>query len=380
MVQSSEEIPAVFHSSFEPRHFAHVVRHDGSGEQTAAQLERLGVRHVLAGCELGVPLADELSERLQLPSNGTRLTQARRNKYAMAQAVARHGLRTAAQYRARSLDALLAWARQHAAWPVIVKPVHGSSSDGVCLCGSELEIKQAFEAVIGERNVLGLVNREVLIQEFLQGSEYVVDTVSWGGRHQIAAFWKYGKPASRTPFVCYDSMELLPCEGEIQDRLLAYVTGVLDAVGIRYGPAHSEVIMVDGAPVLVETGARLHAGMNALMGRVCGDRCPLDLTIETCLCPDHFLAGLGRPYRLSKSAVVCFLMPAGSGTLKALRGLEEIEQLLSFFDMQVGAADGQPVPRVAGVVTLIHPDPAVLDQDLRRIRHLEQNGLYEIEP
>lgn len=33
---------------------------------------------------------------------------------------------------------------------------------------------------------------------------------------------------------------------------------VLDAVGIRYGSSHGEAIVVNGEPVLVEVGARMH--------------------------------------------------------------------------------------------------------------------------
>ena len=42
---------------------------------------------VLAGTETGVELADQLSETLGLRSNGTKLSEERRNKYAMGEAV-----------------------------------------------------------------------------------------------------------------------------------------------------------------------------------------------------------------------------------------------------------------------------------------------------
>lgn len=31
------------------------------------------------------------------------------------------------------------------------------------------------------------------VQEYLQGTEYVVDSVSYDGEHRVTAFWKYDK-------------------------------------------------------------------------------------------------------------------------------------------------------------------------------------------
>lgn len=42
-------------------------------------------------------------------------------------------------------------------------------------------------------NGLGGVNEGALIQEFLDGTEYVVDTVSRGGVHRVCAIWEYDK-------------------------------------------------------------------------------------------------------------------------------------------------------------------------------------------
>ena len=54
----------------------------------------------MAGAETGVALADELSEHLQLRSNGTAQSEARRNKYLMGEAVRDAGIRAAKQLRA----------------------------------------------------------------------------------------------------------------------------------------------------------------------------------------------------------------------------------------------------------------------------------------
>ena len=187
-------------------------------------------------------------------------------------------------------------------------------------------------------------NGAVLAQEFLAGDEYVVATVSYAGRHRIAAYWKYHKPTYSSPFVCYDAMELLPYAGKVQERLFAYTQDVLDALGIRIGPAHCELMWVDSEPVLVEVNARL-SGANPILSRICGASSALDMTVEAYLNPERFLARPAIVHTLEKSAALCFLMPMRSGRLKGVARLSEIEALPSFYDMSIGVKPGQPAPR-----------------------------------
>lgn len=42
-------------------------------------------------------------------------------------------------------------------------------------------------------NGLGSVNEGALVQEYLDGMEYVVDTVSRAGAHRVCAIWEYDK-------------------------------------------------------------------------------------------------------------------------------------------------------------------------------------------
>ena len=248
---------------------------------TAAELARLDVRHVLAGSEPGVELADELCERLGLAANGQRSAAARRDKYLMGEAVRSHGLRTPAQFHSPELDELQAWARDQARWPVVAKPLRSVASDSVAVCRTDAELGRAHAAIAARTNVLGRRNESVLVQEFVDGPEYVVDTVSHAGHHRVAALWRYHRPAAGlAPGVFYDAIELLPYEGERQRSLLEYAGRVLDALEIRYGPAHTEMIWAGDGPVLVETGARLSAGNNATISGLCGGPCALDLTVE----------------------------------------------------------------------------------------------------
>lgn len=378
-VQSSREVPLVFRSSFRPDQFIETIQHKGNIEETLEQLKVQDVQFVVGGCELGLELADQLSEGLGLSSNGTKYSTTRRDKFLMLERVRETNLSVPRQFKSSKLDDVTEWIASHCSWPVIIKPTRSFASDCVSLCATDAEVEEAFGRIMNEPNKLGLTNTAVLVQEFLQGTEYVVDTVSIDGLHRVAAFWRYSKPTGKSPFVCYDCMEFLQSDGPIQDRLFSYATAVLDALEIRNGPAHCEIIWVDDAPVLVEVGARLTAPLNAIMGRMCSDICQLDLAVEAYLKPKTFLARQPSSYGLTKRAANFFLMPKKMGRLKALPRLQEIEQLPSFHKMSVGVKPGDVVSRVIGVVTLIHTQRDVLQDDIVKIRRLEEDGFYELE-
>jgi phosphoribosylamine-glycine ligase len=58
-------------------------------------------------------------------------------------------------------------------------------TEDVCFVESLTEARRAFDTIIGKVNLFGEVNAKVLVQEFLQGTEYVVDCVSKDGVHKV---------------------------------------------------------------------------------------------------------------------------------------------------------------------------------------------------
>ncbi|HEY5812017.1 MAG TPA: ATP-grasp domain-containing protein, partial [Terrimicrobiaceae bacterium] len=148
---------------------------------------------VLPGAECGVLLADQLSSALHLPSNGTRLSHARRNKFEMQVALQQCGIRSIPQIVSSSFKEILDWTRGRDVQRFVLKPVDSAGSDGVSLCSNTDELRQAFEDVYGKQNQLDLINSSVIVQEFVEGVEYAVDTVSCRGRHFVCDIWRYGK-------------------------------------------------------------------------------------------------------------------------------------------------------------------------------------------
>merc|ERR1711972_759172 len=122
-----------------------------------------------------------------------------------------------------------------ATWPAggngkfkaVVKPCSGAGSDGVTICNSHQEVRAAFLKLDGTRNVLGLTTYEVLIQEYLVGDEYVIDTVSRDGEHKCVAIWKYDKRTFNNSPVVYYGMRFLAIDDEPElFAMVQYISGV----------------------------------------------------------------------------------------------------------------------------------------------------------
>lgn len=220
------------------------------------------IKAVVAGSEPGVELAEQMQAALNLPfRNSVRTSMLRRDKYPMQEALRQANLRAIKQKFAQSPEEVFKWmSESDMEFPIILKPAMGAGTEGVCKCDDLQDVAQAFiaECGSGKLNVCGKQNNGLIAQEFLKGTEFVVDGISCGkGQHAVVTMFKYQK----LPDLTYEYTRVIESTGEVQDSLRAYVAKVLDAVGLHYGASHAEVIVTKDGPCLVEVGARMHGGI-----------------------------------------------------------------------------------------------------------------------
>ncbi|EQC37912.1 hypothetical protein SDRG_04930 [Saprolegnia diclina VS20] len=366
---------------------------DAALEATIAALKKVGVPilGVLPGAETGVCLADRLSDRMGLASNGAKGTEARRNKYLMGEKIRAAKLRAVKQCSATTWNEIVAFLENDLRpdpFEVIVKPVESAGSDDVTLCRSMDEVRAAFGNIQGKINHLGLANTATLVQEYLVGTEYVVDTVSRDGVHKVVAVWEYDKrPVNGAPFVYYGVL-LRDASSDVAQRLIAYILQVLDALEIRIGPGHAEVKFVHGEPCLVEIGARCHGGEGTYIPIVtpCIGYNQVGVTLDAYFDKPAFDALPVVPATLRAHGCEAMLVAYEHGTLTALPGLDEITRLGSYVSSSFHAKVGDRVVPTRdmfdtpGSILLVHASKDILEADYARIRALEHDGLYAIEP
>lgn len=134
--------------------------------------------------------------------------------------------------------------------PCVVKPKAGSSKKGVSFASS---LQEYLEAITYSTESL---NAPPLIEEFAQGKEVSVESISFQGRHYVIQITD--KDSSGAPhFVELGHHQPSIFPEEIQDKIRRVLPRILDAVGYVSGASHTELkISEDGKIYLIEINPR----------------------------------------------------------------------------------------------------------------------------
>ncbi|GAA0476337.1 ATP-grasp domain-containing protein [Streptomyces olivaceiscleroticus] len=355
-------------------------------QDTAAHLAAHGVHTVIAASEYGVTLADELSQELGLPHHDHRLRGARRDKHLMAQALAAASLPHARTTLVHTEDELRAALDDEPTFPVVVKPVNSAGSEGCLIVDSPEEALDVFRASTGRVNLMGEVNDGYLVQEFLRGTQYIVNTVSHDGKHLLAEVY-----AERIDYV--DGAPMLrhiisrSAFTDAEQHLVDYVLRCLDALGIRDGAAHTEVMLTAHGPRLVEVNSRVMGPCLAPDPyQAAYGYSHQHLTVERFLRPEEFDKRFPLPHGPARTVAKVFLRPHREGVLTAMDGLRTMRRLPGFHSIARLPVIGEPMQDrylttgACGIAFFVHEDTELLQHSLATLHDIEDaGGMFRLE-
>lgn len=343
-----------------------------AGLGLAEVLDRVGRTRpvaVLPGAECGVEFADALAARLTPEfANDPERSVARRDKAVMMRTLKAAGIPTIPTVAVDDwhgcTEAAAAAGLSTDTGELVVKPARSSLSDGLTLVPRGGDLTAAVRDLLGVRNLLGTVNRTVLVQRRMHGTEYVVDTFTQNGRHAVTNVCRYNKVPVGDSFAVYESTDFLPEDSPGNPSLIAYVRRVLDALGVRFGPCHSEVLLTDDGPVLMETGARLSGAGLAGATELATGGSALSRYV-------HSLNG-GPPdrtdYTLRRRVRGVYLVFGESGVVSNTAVLDRVRHLPSCRHVQLPLRDGDRVERSTGLMSTMNQGWALLaHRDLGRL-------------
>lgn len=137
-------------------------------------------------------------------------------------------------------------------FPVIVKPVDRSGSRGVSKIEKQTDLEKAVENAIEES-----FSKKAIIEEFIDGQEVSVESISWKGKHYILAITD--KTTTGSPnFVELSHHQPSNLSIEIQNKIKEQTILALNALEIKNGASHSEFkINNEGEVFVIEVGARM---------------------------------------------------------------------------------------------------------------------------
>ncbi|HWM05402.1 MAG TPA: ATP-grasp domain-containing protein [Actinophytocola sp.] len=295
--------------------------------------------------ELGLLPAARINEALGLGGESVATVELLLDKWRMRRHLAAKGISPVAAAVGRSAQDVRDFVQAHGL-PIIVKPVRESGSLGVFCIRDEADVDvvaDRFRSLDDEQWSLGDLAdadsfHEFLMEEFLDGPEISVETLSFDGRHVVVAVTD--KECGGPGFVEIGHSQPSGISAETLSEVTRLVTEFLDAVGLCNGPGHTEVKLTARGPRIVESHNRVGGGrINELTEIVYG------VDMERYALGARF--GVVQPLAASPEprggAAVRVLTPA-PGRVVAVTGVDAVRADPACVDLRLEVGPGDDVP------------------------------------
>lgn len=351
-------------------------------EETLEMVREYDPLLVIPGSERGVRLATQLANDLNLKCNPIENLDAMTLKDKMQERLKEKGLRHIRGRTIKTIQEAIDFYDEEELKEVVIKPIYSAGSVGVRICANKQEMVDSLKKHLNKANFYGDKTEEYLIQECINGNEYVVNTVSCEGVHRVTTVWKYHKLPSSVGGQMYNFRTSVNEFGLGEVELIEYAYKVCDAMGIRYGPVHGEYMIDENGPVLIEVNCRpMGSSMDAkYLDRLSGQH-ETDSSLDSYLNPDKFDFEMKKGYNLYEyGAIKFFIIPNDilaqsnpmihiSNKLKThyMSFLDEINECQPYIKTQ-------DLETTGGAVFLIHPNAYEVKKDIDFLISIEKNA------
>ena len=201
----------------------------------------------------------------------------------------------------------------------IVKPADNSGSRGIFLIerlDDEKTIEQAYRYSKGFSR-----NGDVVVEEYMDGEEVSVETLSVDGVcHVIQVTDKLTTGAPH--FVEMGHSQPTKNSAGVAEKIREVAKMAVNAIGIKNGPSHTEIMVTKEGPKIVELGARL--GGDCITTHLVPLSTGINM-VENCI-----LIALGYPPNLTakfeKGSAIRYI-PSYKGVLKEVSNVDEGKQV-----------------------------------------------------
>lgn len=212
--------------------------------------------------------------------------------------------------------------KEEITYPCIMKPLDNAGSRGVILAHDCQELEKEYSYVVGESRQGGII-----IEEYMIGTEVSVEAMVLGGVvHILQVTDKITTGAPHFVELGHTQPSRLDEKSIIEIKDLA--SRAIEAIGIKNGPAHVEIMVTKEGPKMIELGARmggdcitshlvpLSTGIDMVRATIaiaCGDKIDIESKIVKGSAIRYFETGKGIIESIT-----------GVEEAKAIRGVKEI--------------------------------------------------------
>lgn len=336
---------------------------------------RFNIRAAIAGPEDTVELADQTGHFLGLFCNRFELIDSRRDKAVMRKVLKESGLPCPDFANCKNEQDVKEFVKQHP-FPLMIKTPKGAMTSQVYKCGDLHTILTHFHEIFGSKDLYGNLCDHVVVEEFINGKEYVVNSFSDGEKVHITDVWVYDRVQNEYFDNIYYNTIQLPLSDPILKPMINYALKLPPIFGIERGASHMEIMLSpQKGPLLLEIGARLAGIRMPLLLKECSNFDPFKATINV------FVNGKTTfPEKLiyTKDFAIASCSLAIGGKVKKILGIEEIKKLPSYdfhiLAIKVGE-EVKPTTHLGTIplhVYLAHKNREQLLQDVAKAHQLFQ--------
>lgn len=195
-------------------------------------------------------------------------------------------------------------------YPVIIKPVDGLASKGIYIIHNDLEAKESFEKFKAEYPQF-----KIIVEEFILGPEFSVETYSHNGKHKIITVTE--KLKDEKSFVELGHIIPARISSDDNESIRAKVMKVLEALNVQNGPVHTEIILSPKGPRVVETQLRLGGDMIPRLMQLSTGYDFWKTTADQ-ISGKEFFNDLPEVFESKQSACILYVLPKVKGKLTSL--------------------------------------------------------------
>lgn len=263
--------------------------------------------------DIAVPTVAAVGNTLRLPTISTKAAKISTNKILMREIFAKNGLPSPKFESATSLSESIE-ACNKIGFPVVIKPSDNAGSRGVSMIENSDGIEMAFNHAINNSR-----EGDVIIEEFMDGTECTIEGMTHQGKTEILAI-SQKKKVDGSYRVATDLTYPPDFPLETISEIEKVIKSAIAVMGINMGPTHSEVIVTQDGPKIVEVAAR--GGGFGVFSKIISLACGVDAVTETIkmslgLTPDI------KP-KFHRGVTLRFFAPK-PGKLKKIFGLDEVK-------------------------------------------------------
>ena len=358
-----------------------LIHEKDSYEETLEMVREYDPLLVVPGSEKGVILATKLANDLNLLCNPIENIDAMTLKDKMHERLAENNVRSIRGRVIESAEEAIDFYDSEGLKKVVVKPVYSAGSVGVRLCNNKTDMLKAIDDIFSHKGIYGNDLSKLLIQEQIEGPEYVVNTVSCNGIHRVTSIWKYKKQTTSEGGQIYDYDEVIRELDIGETELVEYAYNVEDALGIKYGSVHGEYMIDENGPVLIEVNCRPH-GSNMdieFLNRIFGHH-ETDCSLDSYLNPRKFHLDRKRGYKtFAYGYVKDFIVPKDlivkSSPIRdiGIHLKSHYKTSMNFRESQL-VSKTQDLETSGGSIYLVNKDYRQIKKDLEFLRKVERRA------